>query len=556
MRSSSPRLGLPWLFLFLFLFAAQVVPNLFENSPTADEPGDLTAGYFYWQGDVLSDNAHPPLAKALQALPLKAFHLQVHLDPWAQDYLARNYDFFFVLNRSQFEPMLWSGRFVSLLFGLGLGILLFFSSSRAAPVERLAVMTLFTFEPTLLAFSGLAVSDLPVTFFFFAAVLAFQKHLESPGPKWALIAGFLTAMAAGCKFSALALLPLFLILEFLNHRPKSKNRFRPFLDWASGAVAFLAFLFILYLPGSLRLTPPALPWSYFLAGLFNMAGQTHAFHATYFWGEAGRQNHWLYYPAAFLLKNTLPFLILLFLGALLAVRKKISIQNWEWIPAFLFFLFILPVQNLGVRYLLPATPFFILLAARAAAWLWNLKPKKAPRSGKLITAGLLTWSLATAFVNNANLISYFNDFVPDQKKVYLLGDSNLDWGQDEKRLSQAVLQKGWTRLKLAQFGGADLALYGLKAQSWSEKDLKGPQPGFVYLVNLGFLQLGPVFDPDLEPLAQGWMAALPPTGRIGDTWLYWEIPGNPGFDSSKPIASVRTAGLHYQEEIRGLLKPQ
>jgi hypothetical protein len=555
MRSSSPRLRLPWLFLFLFLFAAQVIPNIFENSPTADEPGDLTAGYFYWQGDVLSDNAHPPLAKALQALPLKAFHLQDHLDPWAQDYLARNYDFFFVLNRSQFEPMLWSGRFVSLLFGLGLGVLLFFASRTAPAVERLAVMTLFTFEPTLLAFSGLAVSDLPLAFFFFAAVLAFQKHLESPGPQWALMAGLLTAMAAGCKFSALALLPLFLILEFLNRRPKSKNDFGFSLDWVSGAGAFLGLLFILYLPGSLRLTPSALPWSYFLAGLFNMAGQTHAFHATYFLGEAGHENHWLYYPAAFLLKNTLPFLILLFMGTVLAARKKNSLKNWEWIPPILFFGAILPVQNLGVRYLLPATPFFILLAGRAAGWLWNLKLKKAPRSGKLLTAGLLFWSLATALLSNANLISYFNDLVPDQKKVYFLGDSNLDWGQDEKRLCETVRQKGWTRLKLAQFGGADLSLYGLKAQSWTAKDFKGPQPGFIYLVNLGLLQLGPVFDADLEPLAQSWMAALPPTGRIGDTWLYWEMPGNPILDSSKPIASVRTAGVHYQEEISGLSKP-
>ena len=400
-----------------------MLPNILENSPTADEPGDLTAGYFYWQGDVLSDNAHPPLAKALQALPLKAFHLQDHLDPWAQDYLARNYDFFFVLNRSQFEPMLWSGRFVSLLFGLGLGILLFFASRTAPAVERLAVMTLFTFEPTLLAFSGLAVSDLPLAFFFFAAVLAFQKHLESPGPKWALIAGLLTALAAGCKFSALALLPLFLILEFLNRRPKSKNHFRPFIDWASGSGAFLCLLFILYLPGSLRLSQAALPWSYFAAGLFNMAGQTHAFHATYFLGEAGHENHWLYYPAAFLLKSTNTVIILLLSGIFLAARKKISIKNWEWIPALLFFLAILPVQNLGVRYLLPAAPFFSsFLAGRTADWLWNLKLKKAPRFGKLLTAGLLFWSLATALLNNANLISYFNDFVPEPKGRF------ISWG--------------------------------------------------------------------------------------------------------------------------------
>jgi len=546
-----PVLRWPGWGLFLLLFALQALPPIFENSPTADEPGDLTGGYFYWRGDVVSDFAHPPLAKTLQALPLRWMDLRDRLDPWVGDYLARTYDFFFQLNRGHFEAMLWAGRLVSLLFGLGLGALLFFASRKAPPLERLAVMALFAFEPTLLAFSGLAVSDLPLAFFCLAAVLAFQRHLEKPGAPWALGAGLLAAMAATCKFSGLALLPIFAVLEFLAKPPKPAKPRRWKKDWAWGALAFFAWIFVLYLPGSLGLSPFALPWFYFLGGLMDMVGQTQAFHATYFFGVAGHQNHGLYYPAAFLLKSTLPFLILLGLSLGLAARRKLSFDDWVWIPALFFFAAILPVQNLGVRYLLPAMPFLILLAARSAGWLWALKTRQAPRAGKFILGGLLVWGAATALLNNGNLLSYFNDLVPAQKKIYFLSDSNLDWGQDEKRLAQTAARRGWTHIKAAQLGGADLSLYGLKVQGWTKRDFYGPQSGWVYVVNVGFLQLGPVFYPDLQPLAISWMSTLPPTGRVGDTWLYWEIPGTPPLDRSDPEPSLLTAGARYQALLQG-----
>jgi hypothetical protein len=147
-------------------------------------------------------------------------------------------------------------------------------------------------------------------------------------------------------------------------------------------------------------------------------------------------------------------------------------------------------------------------------------------------------------------LSYFNDFVPPQKKIYLLADSNLDWGQDEKRLAQTAAQRGWTQIKTAQWGGADLSLYGLKAEPWTKRDLAQPQPGRVYVVNAGFLQLGPVFYPDLEPMAQSWMSTLPPSGQVGDSWFYWEIPGNLTPDPSGTLPSIRTAGTLYPEEIK------
>ncbi|MGH7740272.1 MAG: hypothetical protein ACREL1_09030, partial [bacterium] len=233
----------------------------------------------------------------------------------------------------------------------------------------------------------------------------------------------------------------------------------------------------------------------------------------------------------------------------LGLARKISTPAWVWIPALLFFLLILPTQNLGVRYLLPAYPFLILLAGQAAGWLWNWVPTNAPRAGKILTAALLIWHPATALLNEGRFLSYFNDLISENYKIHFLGDSNLDWGQGEKKLAETARDEGWSQIKLAQVGGIDLSLYGLKAEGWTQKDLTGPQPGFVYLVNAGFLQLGPLFYPHLEPLAKSWISTNPPTGRIGDTWFYWEIPGIPLPDPSKPLGSVQTSATRYQKFI-------
>ncbi|HET9870395.1 MAG TPA: hypothetical protein VFR02_07870, partial [bacterium] len=224
-------------------------------------------------------------------------------------------------------------------------------------------------------------------------------------------------------------------------------------------------------------------------------------------------------------------------------------EPWLLVFPGVIFLSILPVQDLGVRYLLPAYPFLILLGGRAAARLWDWQPRTSRRAGKLLAVGLLAWQAATALLNNGNLVSYFNDLVPPGKKLYLLGDSNLDWGQETGKMARFARKEGWTRVKLAQFGGLDPGFYGLKAEGWTKRDLQGPQPGWVYLANAALLQEGPVFEPDLKPMVESWMLTVPPTGRVGDTWYYWDVPGTPAADPTAPVDSRRPMGARE----RGLI---
>src|SRR5438309_1339567 len=72
--------SLVWFFLFAVLFGCQVFPRLTVDSPAGDETHDIVDGYFYWKGDVLTTAEHPPLAKALQGLPLWAMGLRSKWD--------------------------------------------------------------------------------------------------------------------------------------------------------------------------------------------------------------------------------------------------------------------------------------------------------------------------------------------------------------------------------------------------------------------------------------------------------------------------------------------
>jgi hypothetical protein len=530
-----------WFFLFALIFSIQVIPRFWGDSLTNDEPMEIANGYFYLiHGDVVSHAKHPPLSKALEALPLLVLDLK---EPeGAADAMNRAYAFFFSDNLGRLQAMTFWGRLPSFLLGLGIGFLLFIISRNQSFPVLLSAMGLWSFDPTLSAFSGFAMADVPVAFFFLASVLAFVKFQENGFLKFYLLTGVLSGMAVTCKFSALVLLPVFSILEITSWMKKKPNPKKPDLQnpreimihWFSGLAGFGLWIFLLYLPGTLRLPDHLSPFHYFWDGFLEMAG--YKGHPVYFMGEVGRVNHWAYFPTAFLLKNPLPFLVLLGAGFVLMALRRISCPPWQWVPGIVFLAAILPTQDLGIRYLLPAYPFFILVAAQAAGWVWG-KAGKNP----LWRAGLVAlafYQVVSVGLNFPHAVSYFNELVPPESKFFWLGDSNLDISQDLRRLGQTAKQRNWGKVKLAYLGGVDPSAYGLSWEPWREEDLKGPQIGNVYAVNASFFQLAPGLYPETLPIATGWMSEAIPSGKINDTWYYFEVPGQRGRDEGNFLPSV------------------
>jgi hypothetical protein len=530
-------------FIFVFfavLFSFQVLPRLNQDSPLGDESVDMGDGFYYWKGDVVSDNRHPPFTKGLQALPLRFLGFHSPNSDQFSSYEHRDYYFLFVSNRDRFESAAAVSRFVTYLFGLGIGFVLFLIVRRESAPLVWITMILWAFEPALLAFSGFVMADVPLAFLVLICVWRFQCLLSSFSRLGAVVLGFLTAFAVTTKFSAVILLPIYFILEMTGIAGR-KFSAREFLvsiigrwSWMAGAAGFMMAL--IYLPGTLCIPGFRCPLLYFWDGFYSLASISE--NPTYFRGVLEFKNHLAYFPTAFLFKSPLPFLILLALSAFLVMTKQVKISAWQWVTPVICFLSMIPFHQLGIREILFVYPFFILVAARAGEWMWNRRIESAPRTFPILVSGLLMFQVLSVGLSFPSYLSYFNELVPENKKIYWLGDSNLDIGQDTKRMVEAAKERGWTHIKLAAFGTVDPSLYGLKWDYWTQRDLAGPQPGWVYLVNAEFIQLGKSFLPQINPILNGWMFKTPPTGMIGDTWYFFVIPGTPKPDPSPRVYSA------------------
>lgn len=506
-----------WFLLFAALFALQAAPRLLSDSPTGDEVMELSNGFFYWGGDVISNPHHPPLAKGLQALPLRFMGLVKSAPVAPTSYEQRAHEFLFYWNRDRMDGMMAASRSVTLLLGLALGFLLFLAARERGGAFLFFAMSLWALEPNLLAFSPQVLADVPLAFLFFLAVLLFQRNLEGGGWKGALITGVTAGMAIGAKFSAVVLVPLFLLLDLFQWN--KAGGWGPVLRrWAFGLSGALGFLCLLYLPGTLKLPEHAFPLHYFLEGFQAMA--SFPGHPTYFMGELSGRNHWAYYPLAFLLKSPIPFLVFLVVGTVGTFRGYIRVPLWHWLPGLLFFACVAPFQNIGIREVLPSYPFFLLTASAGAAWFWEGRGKWA----KSLAIGLVLFQLLSVGSAFPAHIGYFNEFIHKDKRVFWLGDSNLDIGQDTKRLAQFAEKNGWRKPKLAYFGVTDPKVYGLVWEPVDAKDLAAPQPGAIYAINDAYRQLGPAFLPEARAVDASWIAHAIPSGRIGDTWTYFVVP--------------------------------
>ncbi len=367
-------------------------------------------------------------------------------------------------------------------------------------------------------------------FFFFLAVAAFDRCQREPSFFRSTAAGVFTGLAFNAKFYCLVLLPVFIILEFLFYYGKEnllflKERRLEIRDrWIHGTGSFFLTTFLVFLPATILWPDHHQPFRYVIDKFKEDLAFAQNPFPVFFLGDSGLESHWYYLPIAFFLKEPLPFLLFLIAGLGLALAGKIQIPRWQWVTPLVFFLALLPSLNLGIRYLLPAFPFLFLIAGEAVIWAWKAAPRKAGRAAVVLLA---LWQTGSVVWSDPQMVGYFNELVPADKKIHYLGDSNLDWGQDQKRLAEAAKQRGWSKVHLAYFGGIDPGFYGLHWQPWMESDLEGPQPGTVYVINAGFLQLAPVAYPPTRPIATSWIADRTPTGKVGDSWYYFEIPGKP-----------------------------
>ncbi len=497
--------------LLLLLFTAQLLRVAHLYSANWDESHHLYDGYNILTTHDYRLNAEvPPLVKIAAALPLLPLHPSLPADLGSSHTTNAFVDGRTFVFGNGGDRLLFPARIACMLFTLLTALLIYASGRKLfGTMAGLCALLLFVFDPNALAHGTLISTDMASACFIFATVYGFYRYRLNPNWKWLFITGLLSGLAMSAKFTGILVAPMLILLAIAEGvRERSFSSFGKALAACIGIlvcgwVVIWAFYGFRYAPapGGLQLSPALgsylaslpnpkdgvklalvarfhlLPQAY-IWGLANTK-HTEWEYMSYFWGRVHRHGPWQYFPAAFLIKSTLPLLVLLLLAPW-AERGFIRRHSREFIfllvPVGIYFAVVMSSTFcIGARHLMPVYPFLYVVAGATAAGLMRRGP-----AWTTVAALLLAWQVVTTVNVAPDYMAYGNELWggPLQVRNYL-SDANVDWGQQLKTVKQYLDENHITNCWFAYFpdGAVQPQDYGIHCQ-------RLPTPSGLWWLNL------------------------------------------------------------------------
>jgi len=566
------RFWLPVAFL-LTIHAVLGMTAAARLTATHDEYWHLPVGLLNLKtGRFDFDNLNPPLCRMTAALPLLLTSAQtgpvnVQHDAmgWGDVFIAANgqhYGTWFLLGRTMIVLISALGGLVTALWARDL------SGDAAGCLAAL----LWAFEPNLIAHGSLVTTDMGAAAFFVFTLFALWKFAARPNWKWALIFGGVLGLAQLVKFTSLLLYPItiaaFILLVFADRAAQrsesssqqsskeKKSKLVPApppqparsIRRMCGLWVVAIFVSLLVLNAGYLFRGSFSPLRTYDLQSATMRGTVHQFawlgwlpvplprdyvegidhqrhimeqkHPVFLdgqWSEDGIPHYYLWgllyklpHPLQLLALATLLWLVLAGRGGRQSVLQIVIL-----LPAVAMIAMAesSPMQ-LGIRYVLPAIPFFILFASQSVRWLdYRTFPFRT------LTIVVLAGWMAFSVRYHPHHLAYFNELAggPLGGREHLL-DSNLDWGQDLGGLKKYLDKQGIGEIGLAYFGTVPPKALGI---SYHIPPAPIPRPGR-YAVSVNFEQGRPhwVRTPqnEIRPVDIGQFAYFrffQPVARIG-----------------------------------------
>lgn len=419
---------------------------------------------------------HPPFTQYMYGLPVFLDGVQYPPEPEG----AFDFSFRYLYSRQLFwesgndpERVAFLGRLPAALAG-ALTVLLAFAFTRRTwgAGAGLLAATLVAFLPDMLAHGGVAYNDLPLATAFLACVWTFDRAARTPDVRSAALAGAAFALALSIKFSAVALLPVALLIVAFEALAQREQRLawlgRLAVTMVVTAVSAYALLVLVY-RGDFALVE----FRYGLDFTFRHVGQGHGAPA-YLLGRLSPTGWWYFFPVAFLFKTPAALHVLALLALLgyasLASRdagvKRERLRALFTSPmrapviALLVFGWALLTSslNIGFRYTLPVLPLLCIIIAVGAMYAWQ--HGRRPMRAAIVACAL--WYAGSVALHHPHYLSYISEYGPggDRADLVLL-DSSVDWGQGLLALRDHMQQRGIERIYLSYFGSGDPAGYGI-----------------------------------------------------------------------------------------------
>jgi len=537
-------------YAFVIVATIRIVATYTVFNPTADEPDHLACGMQLLTGHGYKyEPQHPPLTRIfIAAGPLLAgaesYGLRDRYDEGTVIYYyTGHYILYTFLARAGILPFFWFGCWVTFQWGCRL-------LGRAGAA---AAVLIFTMIPTLLAHAGLATTDMGITACFAAALYAALRWIEEPNARTGAWMGFSLALAILSKLSALVFYPaalgLVLTSGLLLRLPglsgpglAIRQRLRS-LGTAIAVAFFVIWAGYFFSIGKVPGVPFSLPFPELYAGVKAVADHNAEGHLSYLLGEVRTTGWWYFFP--FLLLVKLPIgLHLLVAAGLVSIffslkrkpgRPGISPISYEqtsdtqannrwplWIAGAIsasILAVAIPTRiNLGIRHVMPMFPFLAIIAAAGLMALLKMRRDVAwPRWAAAATIGYLCISSLAA---HPDYISYFNEFV-GRNPERLVVDSELDWGQDVKRLAERLRELHATHVAYRAAYRSEPAAMGFPPTTPGTYDR--PEPGW-NAVSVSAWKLYRMGLYQSKPGVPTWPDFWTPQERVGKTFLLFYVP--------------------------------
>lgn len=202
---------------------------------------------------------------------------------------------------------------------------------------------------------------------------------------------------------------------------------------------------------------------------------------SYLLGQHSDRGWWYYFPVAMLVKT--PVATIAAVVAAVVVLRTMSrgsklLSSWPMIamgvPCALYLLVAMTSNlNLGVRHMLPLYPvIFVGVAGMLSKWIESKSRVAVP-----VCAAMLVGLVIETAMSWPNYIAFFNLPAGGARGGFkLLGDSNLDWGQDLPLLADWQRRHPDVKLYVATFGSSDPAAYGIRYTNLPGGFYMGPEP--------------------------------------------------------------------------------
>jgi len=496
---------------------------------TSDEPAHIACGMEWLDKGLYQwEPQHPPLARVAAALGPYLLGIRCQGTPRNVNfafgkegaailYRDHHYDLTLASARSGVLPFFWIACLVVYWWGA--------RYFRAA--VGVAAVAVFSFLEPVLAHAGLATTDMALTAFLSAAFLCGLIWLEHPTPRHATQFGAAAGLMVISKFSCMVFFPaslgVALTWYWLLDQPQSERKLRalihvareraPSLGLAIAIACLVIWAGYRFSFGPVGRSGLRVPAPEVIAGLRQVQEHNAAGHEGYLLGTRSMNGFWCFYLVGMGVKTPLAVLLLLGYSIVLLFRNRLPFQR-AWLPlAFIAGIMLVGMFsriNIGIRHVLPIYVGIALLAAVALIDL--LQASGTKKWAGPVMALLVLWFAGTSLASHPDYLPYFNELAGSEPER-ILADSDLDWGQDLKRLAK----------RLREAGATDVAFDKYIIGDW-EKEHGFPR---IHMINqlapsVGWNAVGVGLWKESNLVL--WADRIKPQERVGKSILLWYFP--------------------------------